>query len=159
MIGSDHVAFSTEEKRGDGKDIFTSPSGLPGIETLFPIMFSEGFMKGRVSLPRLAALTATNAARLYGFFPQKGVLLPGSDADIVVVNPSIRRQLRAQDLHMETDYIPYEGMELQGYPVHTLTRGRFVVKNGEFCGEKGLGQFVRCRLGGWRALDPRWQQK
>jgi dihydropyrimidinase len=159
VIGSDHVSFSTEEKAGDGKDIFTSPSGFSGVETLFPLMFSEGFMKGRINLPHLAAITATNAAKLYGFFPKKGVILPGSDADIVVMDPNIRRHLRAEELHMDTDYIPYEGMEVQGYPVHTISRGRFVVRDGEFCGEKGMGQFVKCRLGGWRELDSRWRQE
>jgi dihydropyrimidinase len=158
VIGSDHVAFSADEKKGDGKDVFTVPSGFSGIETLFPILFSEGFMKGRTSLPRLAALMSTNAAKLYGFYPRKGVLLPGSDADVVIVDPQIRRQLRIADLHMDTDYTPYEGIEVQGYPIHTISRGRVIVKDGEFRGEEGWGQFVPCQLGGWKALDPRWHQ-
>lgn len=156
LIGSDHVAFSLADKQSGEADAFATPNGLPGIETLFPILFSAGFMAGRISLPRLAALTSGNAARLYGMYPKKGVLLPGSDADIVIVNPDIRRTLRAAELHMDTDYSPYEGMEIQGYPVHTISRGRILVRDGEFvgAGERGRGRFVQGRPGGWRELAP-----
>ena len=156
IIGSDHAAFTAAQKQGDGSDAFTVPNGLPGIETRFPLLFSEGFAKGRLSLPRLAALTATNAAKLYGLYPRKGVLLPGSDADIVIVDPQRRRTLRASALHMAVDFSPYEGMELQGYPLHTLSRGRVVVRDGEFCGERGAGQWVPSAPGGWKALQPQW---
>ncbi|MCZ7570052.1 MAG: dihydropyrimidinase [Ardenticatenaceae bacterium] len=159
ILGSDHIAFSVADKASGGENALATPSGLPGIETLFPIVFSEGFMKGRISLPRLMALMATNTAKLYGWYPLKGVLLPGSDADIVVVDPEARRTLRAADLHMDTDYIPYEGLEVQGYPLHTISCGRVLVKDGEFQGEPGSGRFVPGRVGRWRALDPRWETR
>lgn len=156
IIGADHASFSIAQKEGDGHDAFSVPNGLPGIETRFPILFSEAYAKGRISLPRLAALTSTNIAKLYGMYPQKGVLLPGSDADIVIVDPAQRRTLRTADLHMVTDYTPYEGLELQGYPVCTISRGRVIARDGQFLGQRGAGRFVPNLPDGWRALDPRW---
>lgn len=158
IIGSDHIAFSSEEKMSGGTDALRTPSGLPGIETNFPLLFSEGVMKGRIDLPRLAAVTAANTARLYGWYPKKGALLPGSDADIVIVDPAVRKTIHAADLHMDTDYTPFEGITVEGYPSHTISRGRVLVSDGEFCGEAGWGEFVAGSAYGWTTLDPRWSR-
>jgi dihydropyrimidinase len=118
------------------------PNGIPGIETRLPILFSEGVTKGRISINRFVALTATNHARMYGLYPRKGTIAIGSDADIVLWDPARQVTLSQSLLHHGADYTPYEGFDVTGWPVTTILRGTIVVENGVLCGAKGGGTFL-----------------
>jgi dihydropyrimidinase len=105
-------------------------------------MFSEGVMKKRISLRRFTDLCAANPAKIFGMYPQKGVIKEGSDADIVIMDPHKKWTLRQEALHSNVDYSAYEGMELCGYPEYTISRGEIVAHNGEFTGTAGWGRFI-----------------
>ena len=143
LINSDHTDFSTAQKLAH-KDYFPSiPNGLPTLEDRGVVLFSEGVAKGRISLNRFVDLTATKTAKLMGMYPRKGVIQPGSDADIVVFDPKAKRIRTAADHHMKTDYTPFEGMELTGKVVHTIVRGNFIIENGKFTGTSFRGKLIK----------------
>jgi dihydropyrimidinase len=129
-VGSDHCCYDTVQKAEHADDVRAMPNGLPGVETRIPVLFSEFVAKGRLSLERFASVTAAGPARLNGLYPRKGTIAPGSDADLVILDPRRVRQVRAADLHMETDYSPYEGMDITGWPTTVLLRGQVVVDEG-----------------------------
>lgn len=142
QVSSDHSSFPVKD-REMGRGNFTRiPNGLPGIETRLPILFSEGVVKGRFTANRFVELVATNPAKIFGLYPQKGSLVPGSDADVVVMDPERRWVLDYRNLHQPVDYSPYEGMHLQGAPALTVSRGEIVAENGVPRVERGRGQFV-----------------
>jgi dihydropyrimidinase len=120
------------------------PNGVPGIETRLPILFSEGVVKGRISLQRFVELTATNPAKLYGLYPRKGSLAIGADADIVIYDAQRAVTIRNQMLHHNVDYTPYEGLDITGWPELVLSRGEIVVEKGACTGQPGRGLFLRC---------------
>lgn len=141
-VNSDHCGYDSDQKRKFRDDITKMPNGLPGVETKNTVLFSEGVGKNRISVQDFVGLTSTNAAKFLGLYPQKGTIAVGSDADLVIFDPVAQWTVRADDLHMETDYTPYEGMKLQGKPTTVLSRGKVVVKDGELLGEAGHGTFV-----------------
>jgi len=98
---------------------------------------------GRISLNRFVELVATAPARMFGLFPRKGTIAPGSDADIVIFNPNVERTLSARTHHMNVDYSCYEGMTVRGLPEVVMQRGNVLVRDGKFQGVKGAGQFLR----------------
>jgi dihydropyrimidinase len=106
------------------------------------LLFSEGVMKGRISVSRYVDLTSTMPAKLFGLWPRKGNLAVGADADIVIIDPRRSYTLRHCDMHDNADYSPYEGMRCQGMPVTTLSRGKVVAHEGKFTGAPGAGQFL-----------------
>ena len=110
------------------------------------VVFSDGVSKGRMSVNRMVALTAANPARLFGLYPRKGIIAPGSDADIVIIDPNLNKKITLADLHSDCDYTVWEGWELQGYPVMTIARGKVVMEKGQFLGAKGAGQFIPRKL-------------
>lgn len=135
LYSSDHCPFRYEDDEGKlnekGKTSFRwIPNGIPGVETRLPILFSEGVMKGRIDLPRFAALTATNHAKLYGLYPQKGTIAVGSDADLTLWDPKERRTISNDSLHHGADYTPYEGLNVQGWPVTVILRGQVAIRDG-----------------------------
>ncbi len=140
-IGSDDALRTTAEKQ-QGETFDQIPMGLPGLETRVPVLYSEGVAKGRISINRLAEIVATGPARLFGLYPRKGVIAPGSDADLVLLDPSARRTIRCDGLHMPTDFTPFEGLDVQGYPVMTILRGQVIVENCELVDRKPNGRFV-----------------
>jgi dihydropyrimidinase len=87
-------------------------------------------------------LTSANAARILGMYPHKGVIAPGSDADIVLIDPNLRKRLSLDDLHADSDYSIWEGWELEGYPVTTILRGNIIVENGQLLGSTDDGRFL-----------------
>ncbi|WIY27402.1 dihydropyrimidinase [Parasedimentitalea psychrophila] len=148
IFSSDHAPFQFQGSNNTGKDnpnARTSfkwvPNGIPGVETRLPILFSEGVSKGRISIERFVALTSTNPARLYGLYPRKGSLVVGADADIVLWDREKTATIRQQDLHHGADYTPYEGMEITGWPVRTILRGKTIMVDGEVTGSKGDGAY------------------
>ena len=101
-----------------------------------------GFLSGRINLQQWVQVTSTNASKTFGLYPQKGTLLPGSDADIVVFDPETSGVISANTLHENVDYTPYEGFKYQGYPVLTISGGRIIAKAGEFIGKHISGKFL-----------------
>ncbi|MFW7267886.1 dihydropyrimidinase [Gluconacetobacter sp. Hr-1-5] len=121
------------------------PNGVPGVETRLPIFFSKGVVEGRISVNDFVALTSTNHAKLYGLYPQKGTIAPGFDADIALWDPSRKTVIRQSILHHGADYTPYEGMEVTGWPIMTILRGKVVYRDGKIIGRPGDGRFVARR--------------
>jgi dihydropyrimidinase len=120
-------------------------NGLPGLELRLPLLFSEGYLTGRISLSQFALLTAMAPAQLHGIAPQKGAIAIGADADLVIWDPQREVEVRSQWLHDKVGYSPYEGMRLRGWPVMTLSRGEIVVEDGRILAAPGRGRFVPCR--------------
>lgn len=134
LFSSDHCPFRFDDPEGKlnekGKRHFRwIPNGIPGVATRLPILFSEGVMKGRININRFVAITSTNHAKLYGMYPQKGTIAIGSDADIALWDPRARVTLTNEILHHGADYTPYEGLEVSGWPVRLLVRGKSVMQD------------------------------
>ncbi len=146
MVATDDCAFSLESKYAGAKDFEKCPEGMPGIEPRLTVLYSEGVAKGRISLPRLVEITSTNPARLFGMYPQKGSLNPGTDADIVLFDPSIDWTMSSKTLHMASNYCAYDGLEVTGKVVNVLSRGELIIDKGKCLAEKGRGKYIRCRL-------------
>lgn len=142
-IATDHCPFFYGREKQLGRDDFSkAPGGAPGVEARIPLMFSQ-IAAGRLTLGGLVSLCCANPARLFGLYPRKGVIAEGSDADLVLIDPSKEVTLSHAMLHENTDYTPYEGMPLSGYPVTTLSRGEIIVSGGRFLGAKGRGRFLK----------------
>lgn len=142
-VATDHCPFQSYEKDW-GKDDFTKiPNGCMGVENLYPYMLSEA-SKGNISYNQAVELCATNVAKIFGCAPRKGTIACGSDADIVVYDPNKKFTVSQDNMHSDVDHTIWEGAEMQGYPVMTFSRGKLVYKDGEFVGEKGYGEFVKC---------------
>jgi dihydropyrimidinase len=141
LIATDHCDYTADQKTARD-DFSQTPGGLPGMETLLPLMYTYGVAEGRLTLPQLAALLSTNPARVWGLWPRKGALLPGSDADVVVYDPRPERTVAADTLHYVAGYTPYEGMRLRGQVRATLLRGKIIYQAGRFTGREGWGRFL-----------------
>ncbi|MDO8688403.1 MAG: dihydropyrimidinase [Dehalococcoidia bacterium] len=140
-IGSDDAMRTVADKQ-QGDTFDQIPMGLAGMETRIPILYSEGVARGRITINRMAELTATGPARVFGLYPRKGIIAPGSDADLVLLDPSIRKKIRIVDLHQPNDYTVYEGRDVEGYPVMTILRGEVIVEQGQPVETKARGRFV-----------------
>lgn len=148
QVTSDDAAYSWEAKLM-GKDRFDlCPNGIPGIEARYPILYSEGVARGRISLPRFVELVASEPARLFGMAPRKGSLRVGADADIVLLDPRARWTMGPDTLHMATDWAAYEGIELRGKIRKVFSRGDLVIDGEECLATPGRGRYVHRRLHG-----------
>ncbi len=127
------------------RHVADATGGHVGVETRVPVIYTEGVSKRGMSLERFVAVTSTNAAKLLGLYPTKGALAPGSDADMVVFDPTVRRTLRAEDLH-GSDYSAWDGWEVHGWPSMVILRGKVVVENGKLSGQAGDGRRVPGKL-------------
>ena len=142
VVATDHCAFSYADKwRISQGNVFRCPGGVPGVETRVPLLFSEGVLKGRLTLPRFVQVVAEAPARIMGL-EGKGRLEPGSDADVLVLDPAVERTLTVGDLHQGVDFTPFESIVARGWPRHVWLRGQPLVKDGLFVGERGSGAFV-----------------
>lgn len=143
VVATDHCAFSMAQRQqiSDG-DFSRCPNGLPGVENRLLLLFSHGVMSGRISPQRFVALTSATPARLFGLWPRKGVLAPGADADVVIIDPEPVTTIRHDQLHDNADYSPWEGFVCQGAIRQTLSRGRVIFNNGSFTGSAGQGRFI-----------------
>jgi dihydropyrimidinase len=143
-ISTDHCPFCMKEQKTLGEGDFSKiPNGAPGIETRMNLVYDGGVRPGRISLNRFVELTSTSPARIFGLFPRKGTIAPGSDADIVIFDPDKKVRLSAKTLHMRVDYNPYEGREIVGATETVISRGRVIVDAGRFTGRAGQGTFLR----------------
>lgn len=141
MLITDHCDYSREQKLAFD-DFTRTPGGLPGIETLLPLMATYGVAEGRLDWLRLMRMLAVNPAQIYGLWPRKGALAPGADADLVLFDPDWQGYVDETTLHMAAGYSPFDGMQVQGRVVSTVRRGEFLVREGEFVGRKGGGRFL-----------------
>ena len=143
VVATDHCPFKWEQKLM-GKDDFSKiPNGHPAIENRMELLYSEGVHKGRISLNKYVEVACTNPAKIFGMFPRKGTIAPGSDADIVLFDPGKKHTLSASTHHMNVDYSAYEGWELTGKVETVLLRGKVAIDKGKCLVEKGYGQFIR----------------
>ena len=147
LLSSDHAPYRLDDPGGKavhGKDApFTRiPNGVPGLETCLPVVFSEGVGRGRLTLERFVAVSATNAARLYGLYPRKGVIAVGADADLAIWAPELETTIANERLHHRMDYTAFEGMRVRGWPVTTVSRGEVVCRDGVVAARAGRGRFV-----------------
>jgi dihydropyrimidinase len=147
VYSSDHCPFRYDSPQGKlnpkGRTSFQwVPNGIPGIETRLPILFSEGVVKGRITLNQFVALSSTNHAKMYGLHPKKGTIAVGADADIAIWDPDRKVTIRQDILHHGSDYTPYEGIEVTGWPVTTIVRGETIVRDGTLVGNRSSGRHV-----------------
>jgi len=141
FVATDHCPFTREQKMWTGS-FADLPYGLPGVETLLPILYSEGVGKGRLAITDIPRLLCEGPARRYGLFGKKGALEVGFDADLVVFDPFFEWEISATVLHMRTDFSPYEGWHITGKPMFTISRGEVIVENGELTAREGRGAFL-----------------
>jgi allantoinase len=139
LATSDHAPWKPDKK--NRPDIFDNASGTPGVETLLPLLYSEGVARGRITLARLVSALCERPAELFGLAPRKGRLAMGADADIVVLDPEARWTIDAAELHSSAGWSPYEGMVVQGRVTHTFVRGQAVFADPLIVGAPGVGQF------------------
>lgn len=146
MVATDDCAFSLESKLAGADNFELCPEGMSGIEPRLTVLYSEGVVKARISLPRLVELCSTNPARLFGMYPQKGNLNPGTDADIVLFDPAKKWTMSQESLHMASNYCAYEGVEVTGKVIKVFSRGELIIDGEECLAEKGRGKYIFCRL-------------
>ena len=128
-----------------GRTVIDVQGGNIGIEIRMGVAYSDGVVKHGMSLERFAAVTSTNPAKLLGFYPRKGAIAVGSDADITIIDPSVKKKLSIKDLHLR-DYNPWEGWDIAGWPTTVTLRGKVVVEHGNFYGEKTDGKLLKRKI-------------
>ena len=152
VVSTDHCPFCFADQKSLGKDNFTKiPNGGPGVENRLQLLYHHGVNLGRLSLNRFVELVATTPAKLFGLYPRKGTLAPGSDADIVVWDPKAEHTISAKTHHMRVDYSMFEGFAVKGNAKLVMSRGEILVDNGSYSGRPGRGQFLKreARGGAW----------
>jgi len=142
LVTSEHAPGERSEKEVGWKDIWKAWGGVPTIETMLPVLLSEGLNKGRISMARLQKVVCENPARVFGFYPRKGTIQKGSDADLVIVDLKIKRKVRGSDLHYKVGWTPYEGWRLQGWPRLTMRRGSVIYEDGQILAKPGEARFL-----------------
>ena len=143
-VATDHAPFDFVGQKDMGKDDFTLiPNGIPSIEDRVNLLYTYGVRRGRIDLNTFVDTASTQAARIFGLFPRKGTIQIGSDADLVIYDPDYRGQISAATHHMATDYSGFEGVEIEGRPSIVTVRGQVQVRDGQFVGTLGRGEFLR----------------
>jgi len=152
VVSTDHCPFCFADQKTLGKGDFTKiPNGGPGIETRLQLIYHHGVNQDKLSLNRFVELVSTTPARIFGMYPRKGVLAAGSDADIVLWDPSAEHIISAATHHMRVDYSMFEGFRVRGNARTVMSRGEVIVDNGKFLGKAGRGQYLKraARGGAW----------
>ena len=151
-ISTDHCPFCFKDQKILGIDDFSKiPNGGPGVENRMSLVFNGGVNSGRISLNKFVELTSTAAAKTFGLFPKKGTIAVSSDADIVIFDPNRKETISVDNScthHMRVDYNAYEGFEVTGFTETVLSRGKIIIKDCEYMGKKGDGQFLKRGLYG-----------
>ena len=137
-IASDHAP----KPKTKDDDFFEAAYGSPSTETMFPVVYDAGVNRGRLSLPRLAQVMSENPARIFGLYPQKGTLQPGSDADLVIVDPTVLHTIKQATQHSHASYTLYEGRSCLGKPILSMQRGKVILEDGELHVSAGQGKFL-----------------
>jgi dihydropyrimidinase len=142
-VGTDHCPFDKEQKLL-GRDAFTQiPNGMPGIEERVSLMYTYGVNRGLMDIHRFVDALSTRPAKLFGLFPRKGTIAVGSDADLVIFDPTYRGVISARTQRINSDYSGFEGFAVEGRPAVVTVRGKIQVRDGNFVGERGRGQLLR----------------
>ena len=152
VVSTDHCPFCFEDQKSLGKDDFTKiPNGGPGIENRLQLLHHHGVSAGKITLNRFVEIVSTAPARIFGMYPKKGAIAPGSDADIVVWDPKAEHLISAKTHHMRVDYSMFEGFQVQGNARQVFSRGELIVDKGQYIGRVGRGQYLRraARGGAW----------
>jgi dihydropyrimidinase len=153
VVSTDHCPFCFEDQKVLGKDDFTKiPNGGPGIENRLQLMYHFGVNSEQMTLNRFVEVTSTAPARIFGMYPKKGTIAPGSDADIVLWDPNALHTISAATHHMRVDYSMFEGYEVTGNARTVLSRGEVIVDKGKWLGKAGRGQYLKraARGGAWK---------
>jgi dihydropyrimidinase len=140
---TDHAPYNAAHKLDPAHTVADAPAGLAELDTLMPMLFSEGVRTGRIDLETFVEITSTNAARLFGIYPQKGTIAVGSDADLLVWDPDEVRVIAASEQLTNSDYTPYEGRSVTGWPRFTIRRGEILANRGRIVAQPGSGRRVR----------------
>jgi dihydropyrimidinase len=143
-VATDELCCTLKDKTV-GSRIDDTTGGNSGVEPRLAVMYTEMVTRRGYSLPQYADLVSSNAARIMGLYPKKGVLAPGSDADITILDPTRRGKIRAADLH-ETDYTPWEGHDIFAWPVTTILRGKVMVQDGQYFASPGDGRYLKRKI-------------
>jgi dihydropyrimidinase len=144
VVSTDHCPFCFKEQKELGKGDFSKiPNGGPGVEHRVSLIYNGGVASGRISLNRFVELVSTAPAKLFGLFPKKGTIAVGSDADIVIFDPSAEMTISAKTHHMNVDYSAYEGMKIKGVTETVLSRGKVIIDKGRYVGTPGEGRFLK----------------
>jgi dihydroorotase (multifunctional complex type) len=141
-IASDHAPYPKEEKDKGWENIFDAPSGGTGIQTHLPLML-DSVDKGKITLKRLVETFSANPARIMGLYPRKGALVPGADADLIIVDPDAAFQIRGEDLYSKQKVTAFEGYKGKGIPITTVVRGEIIMEEGTVIGKPGYGEYQR----------------
>jgi dihydropyrimidinase len=152
VISSDHTAYSREMKLSGWGNIFQTPFGFPGTETMLPLLYSEGVVKRDLPVTALAQLLSENPAKLFGLFPRKGAIEVGADADLVIFDPEKESIITSGALHTQADFTPFEGRKVKGCVTSTLVRGNLVVKDGQLVEMPPHGEFLERKPGALTAV-------
>jgi dihydropyrimidinase len=145
VVATDHCPFCMKEQKELGKDNFAKiPNGAPGVENRMQLLYHGGVAEKRFDIHRFVDITATAPAKIFGLFPRKGTIAPGSDADLVLFDPESEFTISVETQHMNCDYSAYEGMKVQGRIMKVFSRGEMIVDGDAWHGRAGRGQFVRC---------------
>ncbi|MEM3755114.1 MAG: dihydroorotase [Candidatus Bathyarchaeia archaeon] len=145
IVTSEHAPGTMEEKEKGWTNIWEAWGGIPSIETMLPILISEGVNKNRLSFIDLYKILCLNPAKIFGLYPTKGSLNEVSDADFVVIDRKLEKKIKNESLHYKVGWNPYEGMVLKGWPIITIVRGEIIVKDGELFQKPGYGKFVQMK--------------
>lgn len=145
IIGSDHCPFTLADKNMGIGSFDKIPNGAPGVETSMMLLYSEGVLKNRISINKMVEVLSFNPAKIFGL-NTKGAIEVGKDADIVIFDPQAKKTLSHKTLHTQNDYSPYEGMDITGIPLVTMSRGKVVCNNGKFTGDTTWGKFISRKL-------------
>jgi len=140
-LATDHAPYPKESKMKGHEDMWAAPNGMPGLETYLPLLLN-GVNEGWLSLQRIAAAASETPAKIYGIYPKKGSIRPGSDGDLVIVDLKKKTTISNDDQITACGWTPYDGMEIQGLPVMSIIRGNVVMDDGQVLAEKGSGRYV-----------------
>lgn len=144
-VATDHCPFTIAQKESGGRDFSRTPNGIPGVATLFPLLYTYGVTEGQITLKRLLELLAENPARIFGLDDRKGKIAVGLDADLVLWDEREESIIQAQEIPGAADWNPYENVPVAGKVVYTLSRGRVLIANGQFVGDEVWGECVTSR--------------
>jgi dihydropyrimidinase len=153
VVSTDHCPFCFKDQKVLGKDDFTKiPNGGPGIENRLQLLHHYGVNQGKLSLNRFVEITSTTPARIFGLYPQKGEIAPGSDADIVLWDPNTSYTISASTHHMKVDYSMFEGFAVKGNATMVFSRGELIVEENQYRGKPGRGRYLKraARGGAWK---------
>lgn len=141
-IGSDNTSWTPAQKAAGTSDFTRVPYGVPGLETEMTVIYSEGVSKGRISANTFVAAFSTNPARIFGFYPRKGTIAAGTDADLVLFDPKRTMTLNEARLHSRSGYDPFHGFQVTGVPVLTMSHGEVIAREGQLMSRPGRGRLL-----------------